>query len=541
MIKELLLEFFNSEMKNYIILLGIANVLAIPSESIGISMITGKLYNSIQIGKMSNVKYYMIAYAIIFAISKILTILEAICELQIMPNFIEFKRKRLFSNILLSYQKNFENLKIGDITSKFVKIPNDFTDLLYFFTQGTNSYIIGCVFIILYALYINYRLGLILLICSILIFYNTYRSRKNLSQNRFIYEKEGHKANNLFFEKVHSLFQIYILNTVDKELDNINKSEESLMNYEQYSTKYMAIVSGKNVIITIITFICIFLLIIYHSKTISAEKTILYLTLISYYFKYIILLSSDLVELFTKCDTYYKLMQEFRDIFKKQVFGDKKIDIQTIQFKSVSFKYPKSEKYILKDFNLILKNGDKRVIFGKSGSGKSTIFKLVMGFFSSADGSILVNGIDINKVDISYYRNQFAYISQDTKLFDISVIDNIRYSLDVTDDEIYRLIIKYDINRVYEKLDKGLNTNAGVDGNNLSGGQKQLVLILRGLLKKPKIYLFDEPTSALDSVTRNIIFNILKDIDGTVLIISHDNDIKELFPVLYLINNKLSN
>ena len=164
-----------------------------------------------------------------------------------------------------------------------------------------------------------------------------------------------------------------------------------------------------------------------------------------------------------------------------------------------------------------------------------------MGFFGSADGSRLVNDIDIDKLDIAYYRNQFAYISQDTKLFDISVIDNIRYSLDVTDNEIYSLIRKYGINRVYEKLDNGMNTNAGVDGNKLSGGQKQLVLILRGLLKRPKIYLFDEPTSSLDTITRNIIFNILKDMDGTVLIISHDNDIKELFPVLYLINNKLSN
>ena len=541
MIKELLLEFFNGEMKNYIILLGISNILAVPLESIGLSMITSKLYDSIQTHKMSNVKYYMIAYAIVFAISKLFTILEVISEIMIIPNFIEFKRKRLFSNILLSYQKNFENLQIGNITSKFVKIPNDFTDLLYFFIENTNSYIIGCVFIILYTLYINYRLGLILLICTILIFSNTYRYRKNLSHNRFIYEKAGHKANNLFFEKVHSLFQIYILNTTDKELDNINNNEKRLMNYEQYSTKYMAVVSGRNIVIMVITYICIFLLIIYHSKTISAEKIILYLTLISYYFKYTLHLSSDIVELFTKCDTYYKLMQEFSGIFKKQVLGDKKIDIQMIQFKSVSFKYPKSETYILKDFNLILKNGDKRVIFGKSGSGKSTIFKLLMGFFSSADGSILVNDIDIDKLDIAYYRNQFAYISQDTKLFDISVIDNIRYSLDVTDNEIYSLIRKYGINRVYEKLDNGMNTNAGVDGNKLSGGQKQLVLILRGLLKRPKIYLFDEPTSSLDTITRNIIFNILKDMDGTVLIISHDNDIKELFPVLYLINNKLSN
>ena len=143
----------------------------------------------------------------------------------------------------------------------------------------------------------------------------------------------------------------------------------------------------------------------------------------------------------------------------------------------------------------------------------------------------------LHDLDLTYYRNQFAYVGQDTKLFDMSVLDNIKYSLTVTNEEVYALISKYNITTVYEKLEKGLETGAGTDGNNLSGGQKQMVLILRALLKKPKIYLFDEPTAALDPNTRKIIYTILKDIKETTVVISHDSNIKDYFPIIYTLTN----
>ena len=90
-----------------------------------------------------------------------------------------------------------------------------------------------------------------------------------------------------------------------------------------------------------------------------------------------------------------------------------------------------------------------------------------------------------------------------------------------------------------EKLENGFNTLSGVDGNHLSGGQKQIVLILRVLLKKPDIYLFDEPTSALDINTRKIIYNMLKDIDNTMVIISHDEKIKSHFETIYRLENSI--
>ena len=227
-----------------------------------------------------------------------------------------------------------------------------------------------------------------------------------------------------------------------------------------------------------------------------------------------------------------------KNIFKNQKTGIKKVDINIIKFNSVSFKYPTALKDILNDFNLNINIGDKIVIFGKSGSGKSTIFKLTMGFFSPIKGEIVINDENIDNLDLTYYRNQFAYVGQDTKLFDKTVIENIKYNVNTTNEDIYNLISKYNINPVFEKLEKGLETNAGTDGNNLSGGQKQMVLILRALLKKPKIYLFDEPTAALDPNTRNIIYNILKDIKETTLVISHDPKIKDYFPIVYNLENK---
>ena len=161
-----------------------------------------------------------------------------------------------------------------------------------------------------------------------------------------------------------------------------------------------------------------------------------------------------------------------------------------------------------------------------------------MGFYSPTGGNITVNDTDINDVDLKYYRNQFAYVGQDTKLFDMSIMDNIKYSIDVTNDEIYAIISKYNIGSIYEKLERGLDTGAGVDGNNLSGGQRQMVLILRALLKKPLIYLFDEPTAALDPNTRTIIYNIISSLHSTTIVISHDPKIAGYLKTVYYLENK---
>ena len=234
---------------------------------------------------------------------------------------------------------------------------------------------------------------------------------------------------------------------------------------------------------------------------------------------------------------YIVIDNKLSEIINKNIDGVVKVDIQSIFINDISFKYPKTSKSILEKLSFSLKLGDKVVFFGRSGSGKSTILKLLLGFFTPSTGKILINNHLLDDMDLTHYRNQFAYVSQNTKLFNMSVMDNIKYNIHTTSIDILGLINKYGIT-IYDNLEKGLETNAGMDGNNLSGGQKQMVHIIRAILKDAKLYLFDEPTSALDPKTREIIYNILQSLDKTMIIISHDPKIKEFIPTVYNLENR---
>jgi ABC-type bacteriocin/lantibiotic exporter with double-glycine peptidase domain len=201
----------------------------------------------------------------------------------------------------------------------------------------------------------------------------------------------------------------------------------------------------------------------------------------------------------------------------------------SIKIKNLNFGYS-SNKNIFTNFNLTINDNDKIAIIGPSGNGKSTLIKLIMGYYKLDDNTIFIDDQDINKFSLSSLRKQVSYINQNTKLFNKTIFENIKYGNDLTDEDIHSLIDKYNLNRIFKNLQNGFNTNVGVNGDSLSGGQKQIVQLLRSYNKKNKILILDEPTSALDNHTRETVLNIIKDIsiNSTLIIITHDDNNLEI-------------
>ena len=207
-----------------------------------------------------------------------------------------------------------------------------------------------------------------------------------------------------------------------------------------------------------------------------------------------------------------------------------------IEFNDVSFKYPNTDNYILQNFNLKLYPEKKYGIIGNSGSGKSSLMKLLSGIYKIDNGKITINNNDIQNINKNYLRKNIIYVNQRTNLFNESVLDNILYGNDHVDKKyVIDLLNKYDLNTTFSKLEYGINSNAGVNGTNLSLGMQKVVIILRGIIKKYNIIIFDEPLAGLDSKTRVKVMNLIKDYcDGkTVMIITHD---KEIIPYCEVIN-----
>ena len=201
-----------------------------------------------------------------------------------------------------------------------------------------------------------------------------------------------------------------------------------------------------------------------------------------------------------------------------------------IEFKNINFKYPKSDNYVLNNFNLNVEAHKKYGILGNSGSGKTTLMKLFIGMYPiNEDGDILIDNQSIKHLNKNIVRQNIIYINQRTTLFNTAVTENILYGNEnsYSKKDIVDILNKYDLNIVFSKLEYGINTNAGVNGTNLSLGMQKVVIILRGILKQSKIIIFDEPLAGLDGNTRVKIMKLIKDYceNKTVIIITHDKEI----------------
>jgi ABC-type multidrug transport system fused ATPase/permease subunit len=205
-----------------------------------------------------------------------------------------------------------------------------------------------------------------------------------------------------------------------------------------------------------------------------------------------------------------------------------------INFKDLTFSYdnsinnPKDEEYsqknILKNLNFEVKKGSKLAIVGKSGCGKSTILKLILGFYDYREGKIDFFGHDMHEWSIQAIRSKISFVSQDTYLFPATVFDNILYGrTDASKEEVVGAAKAAGAHEFIMELPEGYETMVGERGIRLSGGQKQRISLARVFLKDAPVILLDEPTSALDNISEAIVLEAINVAmhDKTAIIITH--------------------
>jgi ATP-binding cassette, subfamily B (MDR/TAP), member 7 len=197
-----------------------------------------------------------------------------------------------------------------------------------------------------------------------------------------------------------------------------------------------------------------------------------------------------------------------------------------IQFKDIQFAYPSNlQRTILKQVNLTIEPGQKVAIVGSSGSGKSTIYRLLYRFYDPIAGTISIDNQSIQQITLTSLRNKIAVVPQDTVLFNESLGYNIQYgNLLASKDDLHRVIKLAKLDDLIRRLPQGLDTKVGERGLKLSGGEKQRVAIARCLLKDAPIVILDEATSALDSETEQTIqesLSVLGQQNRTLIIIAH--------------------
>ncbi|MBQ4068662.1 MAG: ABC transporter ATP-binding protein [Lachnospiraceae bacterium] len=234
-----------------------------------------------------------------------------------------------------------------------------------------------------------------------------------------------------------------------------------------------------------------------------------------------------LIQFLSWLDPYMEFMslaEETKSTGKVPFTGE----VETLEFKNVTFSYPKAEKSVLQNVSFEIKKGEKISIVGLNGAGKSTLVKLICRMYKADSGEILINGRNIYEYEYFSYMNTISAVFQDYRIFNFTIAENIScHEKDADVLEVKRLIKEVGLEEKVDELPLGIESRFGKDydedGIELSGGQAQKIAIARALYKKASMVILDEPASALEPIAEAEIYEKFNGLveDKTAIYISH--------------------
>jgi ABC-type multidrug transport system fused ATPase/permease subunit len=536
-----LIKPFLESNKSILIIYLIFGLLSHPLESIVIPELFGSFFAEVK--SNSNINYSTFFYKVIF-----FTLFVNICysimgylDSIIIPKFNEYIVNHIYKKLLLYYQNSYDDLELGKIISRLNTLPNIIRELTTDLFSWLLPRILSIIVINIYLFYIDPKLAMISSgLFIILLVYNfmSYNTCIKISEDR--YKKFEDRAEETQ-DKLSNLFAIYSSGNVKEEIKNYEKINTSYRRSYTKSILCSSKIKFVNNLVQCLIFVILNGLIIYNFKNnkITFAKMISLNMIVGFYLQCISSVMTSLPD-YTNHVGIIKSVDEFLGMLEHKEDNRESMVITKgdISIKNLSFAYDNKNE-IFNNFSLNIKHGEKIGILGESGNGKSTLIKLIMGYFKSPNNSIFIDDKDINNYNSESIRKQITYINQNTKLFNETIYYNIKYGNNLTNEQIDKLIDKFKLNTIFSNLDDGFNTNVGVNGDKLSGGQKQIIQLLRilghtflkksinlsdGSISKNKIIILDEPTAAVDPKTKEIIIEIINyfSVNCTLILVTHD-------------------
>ena len=209
-----------------------------------------------------------------------------------------------------------------------------------------------------------------------------------------------------------------------------------------------------------------------------------------------------------------------------------------IEFKNVSYAY-NEDKNVIDNLSLKIKPNSSIALVGESGSGKSTIIKMIIGLIKYDKGKILVDENELSNLNLNSFYDNVTYVSQEAPIFDGTLRENLVFDKKIEDEEIIKVLKLVSLEKFYEKLENGLETELGEKGIRMSGGERQRVALARLFFDDSKIIILDEATSAMDNITeKNVMTNILEKLNNkTLIIIAHRLETIKDIDIIYVLSD----
>jgi len=433
---------------------------------------------------------------------------------------------------LKKHQDEYKLPEIAELIHRMRTIPNAINYLFKTILDNCLPQLITLVIVVVYLFFVNPLLGFSCLILFFVYFLITYKIFNQCKKIAIYNETLNERNQSILTDKFQNLFSIYSNGKLYDEIKENQELTEEFKNITRENMECNNKIKTFNLYYNLIVILSIITLavILYRKNKISHVVLVSVILIVSYVPDKMRSVGYGIPSITNNYSVIKKNKTFINDVWDIQPQKENKLVLTDgkISIKNITFGYPDREN-IFTDFSLEIAPKEKIAILGTSGLGKSTLVKLITGYYQLKSGSILIDNTDISTVNLNDLRKNITYVSQNNILFNKSILENIRYSNDKSREYIVDLINRLGI---FQNID--LDQNVGITGDKLSGGQKQLIHILRAICKNNKIVILDEPTSSIDVDSKANIITAIKEINATLILITHDETI------LGLVDKKLN-
>lgn len=537
---QLLTTYFKEEQTTAIILV-LLSLVVNGIQAHGISRITAEMVQSIEKvdhERTTRVFFYLcVAFFLFLFVSYIYTHLQN----NLLTKLRQWLRYNMLNLLLESNKENMDEINYPRISSPINRTASVcfmLFNIIFSMILPDISFIVivaGFLLITRPELGILFLFGNIIVAIIVVLNWQTMFDKNRVAVD-IEYDNEAHLLEILHnFDKIIYRGQTQHESRIFKEKSK--NAFEKALDFQSTLETYGLIINC--IVSTVVALILWWIIGAFYSKDVSATYFISALTMLILYrdkMSGVVQIIPECVEFVGRTNT---VLKHFKDISLDKMskdFKSQELPFHKIEFDNVAFKYKSSSNDVLSGMSITLNTRGHEIIgiTGLSGRGKSTIMKILLKMHSVKDGTVYIDGVSIDNISPDYIRKNITYVSQNGKLFDRMVAENMMYGCshpDKCSEELKRVLKYPKIRELFKSIDIA-HKKSGNLGENLSGGQRQVVNIIGGLINPSKILVLDEPTNALDSALKFEVMRLIKDYSerkNAILIITHDKELTQIF------------